>query len=70
MSNDQYTFTESLKSETILALLIFIPLLFTISVVSVIIYRAVKPTKEKLSAILRSVDSSIKTEKQLSLICV
>ena len=32
MSNDQYTFTESLKSETILALLIFIPLLFTISV--------------------------------------
>ena len=32
MSDNQYTFTESLKSETIFALLIFIPLLFTISV--------------------------------------
>ena len=32
MNDNQYTFTESLKSETTLALLIFIPLLFTITV--------------------------------------
>ena len=31
MSKDVYTFTESLKSETILAVLLFIPLLFTIT---------------------------------------
>jgi hypothetical protein len=31
MSKDQYTFTEKLKGEVILAILIFIPLLFTIT---------------------------------------
>ncbi len=31
MSKDQYTFSESLKGELILAVLIFIPLLFTIT---------------------------------------
>ena len=31
MSKDQYTFSESLKSESILAVLLFIPLLFTIT---------------------------------------
>ena len=31
MSKEEYTFTESFKSETILAVLLFIPLLFTIT---------------------------------------
>ena len=31
MSKDQYTFSENLKGELILAVLIFIPLLFTIT---------------------------------------
>jgi len=31
MSKDVYTFTESLKSEVILAVIIFFPLLFTIT---------------------------------------
>ena len=31
MSKDEYTFTESLKSEALLAVLLFIPLLFTIT---------------------------------------
>ena len=31
MSKDQYTFTESLKSEIIFAVIIFFPLLFTIT---------------------------------------
>jgi hypothetical protein len=31
MSKDEYTFTESFKSETILAEIIFFPLLFTIT---------------------------------------
>ena len=31
MSNDQYTFTETLKSELTLALFMFIPLCFTIT---------------------------------------
>lgn len=31
MNKDEYTFTETLKSETILAILIFIPLMFTIT---------------------------------------
>ena len=31
MSNDKYTFSESLKGELTLALLMFIPLLFTIT---------------------------------------
>ena len=31
MSKDVYTFTESLKSEASLAVLLFIPLLFTIT---------------------------------------
>ena len=31
MSKDVYTFTESLKSEIILAVIIFFPLLFTIT---------------------------------------
>ncbi len=31
MSKEKYTFTESLKSEAILAILIFIPLMFTIT---------------------------------------
>jgi len=31
MSNDQYTFSEGLKSELALAILMFIPLLFTIT---------------------------------------
>lgn len=31
MSNDQYNFSEGLKSELTLAILMFIPLLFTIT---------------------------------------
>ena len=31
MSKEEYTFTESLKSEAILAILLFFPLLFTIT---------------------------------------
>ena len=31
MSEDEYTFTESLKSEATLAVVLFIPLLFTIT---------------------------------------
>ncbi len=31
MSNDNYTFSETLKSELYLALLMFIPLMFTIT---------------------------------------
>ena len=31
MSNDKYTFSENLKGELILAILMFIPLLFTIT---------------------------------------
>lgn len=33
MKNEKYTFTETWKSECILAVLFFIPLLFTISAV-------------------------------------
>ena len=31
MSNDEYTFTETLKSELTMALIMFIPLCFTIT---------------------------------------
>ena len=31
MSNDEYTFTETLKSELMMALIFFIPLCFTIT---------------------------------------